>query len=174
MRHVFTASPIPGLAGRVAEAAGTALLIQPPGSLQRDPTRVACAGARAVALPPVTHPAQEELLLAVRSAADDHPQRIHALPRSGRGGWTTTKRCAKKGAATRALPSCVPPEGPGFGDSGPSPLSVVGGNDLPQLGRSRNYSSDWPVAYSALFGDRQQSLPPTQATTQRTPSCLIA
>jgi len=27
----------------------------------------------------------------------------------------------------------MPPEGPGWSDSGPSPLSAVGGNDLPQF-----------------------------------------
>ena len=40
---------------------------------------------------------------------------------------------AKKGAANRALPGVMPPEGPGWSDSGPSPLSAVGGTDLPQL-----------------------------------------
>jgi hypothetical protein len=155
MRHFLAAGAVPSLAGRMVEPAGTALLVEPAGPLQRDPTRVARAGARAVAVPAVAEPAQKEELLAVRSDADDQPQRIHAPPRSGRGGWTTSTRYAKKEAADRALPRCVPPEGPGCRDSGPSPLSVVGGNDLPQLRRSRNSSSDWPVAYSALFGDRQ-------------------
>ncbi len=156
MRHFLAAGAVPGLAGRMAKPTGAALLIEPAGPLQRDPTRMIRAGARAVAVSAVADPAQEEELLAVRSDADDQPQRIHALPRSGRGGWTTTTRCAKKGAATRALPRCVPPEGPGCRDSGPSPLNAVGGNDLPQLTRPRNYSRDRPVVYSAVFGDRQQ------------------
>jgi len=133
MRHFLAASAVPGLAGRVVEPAGTALLIEAAGPLQRDPTRMIRADARAVAVSAVADPAQEEELLAVRSDVNDQPQRIHALPRSGRGGWTTTRRCAKKGAADRALPRCVPPEGPGCRDSGPSPLSAVGGNGLPQL-----------------------------------------
>jgi hypothetical protein len=69
--------------------------------------------ARAVAVSVVTDPAQEEELLAVRSDADDQPQRIHALPRSGRGGWTTPSGCAKKGAASRALPRCDAARGSG-------------------------------------------------------------
>jgi hypothetical protein len=135
MRHFFPVSAVPGLAGGVVEPAGTAVLIEPAGPLQRDPTRMTRAGARAVAMSAVADPAQEEQLLAIRSDADHQPQRIHTLPRSGRGGggWTTTRPCAKKGAADCALPRCVPPEGPRCRDSGPSPLSAVGGNGLPQL-----------------------------------------
>jgi hypothetical protein len=117
MRHDFALSApraVPRLTGGMAKPAGAALLIATAGPLQRDPTRMARAGARAVAVSAVADPAQEEELLAVRSDADDQPQRVHALPRSGRGGWTTMKRCAKKGAASRALPCVILPEGPGW------------------------------------------------------------
>jgi len=143
MRHYFALSApgaIPGLAGGMPKPAGAALLIAMARPLPRDPPRVARAGVRAVALSAVAEAAQEEELPAVRSDADDQPQRIHMLPRSGRGGWTTTGRCAKKGAAKVALPRVISPEGPGWSDSGPSPLSAVGGNDLPQLPLPRNRS----------------------------------
>ena len=136
MRHYLALSApraVSRLTGSMAKPAGPALLIAPAGPLQRDPPRVARAGVRAVALSAVAEAAQEEELPAVRSNADDQPQRVHMLPRSGRGGWTTTGRCAKKGAAKVALPRVISPEGPGWSDSGPSPLSAVGGNDLPQL-----------------------------------------
>ena len=105
MRHFLAASAVPGLAGGMPKSAGTALLIAAAGALERDPPRVPRTGARAVSVAAVADPAQEEKLPTVRSDADDQSQRIHALPRSGRGGWTTTRRCAKKGAANRALPS---------------------------------------------------------------------
>jgi len=114
------------------QPAGAPLLIALARPLQRDPPRVARAGVRAVALAAVADATQEEELPAVRSDADDQPQRIHRLPRSGRGGWTSTPRCAKKGAANVALPRVISPEGPGWSDSGPSPLSAVGGTGLPQ------------------------------------------
>ena len=103
-RHFLAVGPVAGLAGRVPKPAGAALLIPTPGPPQRDPARVARARPRAVALPAVAAAAQEEELLAIRPNTDDQSQRIHALPRSGRGSWTSTLRCAKKGAATRALP----------------------------------------------------------------------
>ena len=107
MRHYLVLSApraVPRLAGGMAKPAGAALLIATAGPLERDPPRVAGAGPRAVAVSAVADPAQEEELLAVPSDADDQPQRVHALPRSGRGGWTSPRRCAKKGAANRALP----------------------------------------------------------------------
>jgi hypothetical protein len=113
MRHFFAAGPVPGLAGGVVEPAGAALLIQAAGAPQGDLPCVDGARARAVALAAITEAAQEEELLAVRAEADDQPQRIHALPRSGRGGWTTLTRCARKGAATRALPRCEAARGSG-------------------------------------------------------------
>ena len=155
MRHDFALSatgPIPGLAGRMPTPPGAtpALLIAAASALERDPTGVSGAGPRAVPLATVTHPAQEEELPTVRSAADDQAQRIHALPRSGREGWTTTGRYAKKGAANRALPGVGPPEGPGWSDSGPSPCSVFGGYGLPQLTQPRNGPVARPVENSAL------------------------
>ena len=111
MRH-FLAGAVASLAGRMPKPAGAAVLIAPAGVLERDAPGAAGAVPRAVPLPPITPTAQEEELLAVRSDADDQPQRIHALPRSGRGGWTTTRRCAKKGAASRALPCVILPGGP--------------------------------------------------------------
>jgi hypothetical protein len=113
MRHNLAAGAVAGLAGRVSKPAGATLLIAPTGVLKRDAPGAAGAFTRAVALPPITPTAQEEDLLAVRSDTDDEPQRIHALPRSGRGGWTSTSPCAKKGAATRALPRCDAARGPG-------------------------------------------------------------
>jgi class 3 adenylate cyclase len=41
---------------------------------------------------------------AVRSDTDDEPQRIHAPPRSGRGGWTRMSPCAKKGSGDSRAP----------------------------------------------------------------------
>jgi hypothetical protein len=87
----------------VPSNAGAAVLIATAGPLGGDPTRMARAGSRAVALSAVADPAPEEELLTGYSGADDQPQRIHASRRSGRGGWTTTTGYAKKGAATRAL-----------------------------------------------------------------------
>jgi hypothetical protein len=43
MRHYFAAGPVAGLAGRVPQPAGAALLIQTPCPLKRDPARVARA-----------------------------------------------------------------------------------------------------------------------------------
>src|SRR5262249_52776806 len=114
-------------------------------------------------------PAQEELAATVRSAADDQPQRIHALPRSGRGGWTITKWRAKKRAASRALPWCDPPEGPGWSDSGPSPLSAVGGTALPQLpslmqparGPCRSRIPRFPMTVNTMEGTPSGSKPPS-------------
>ncbi len=132
MRHFRAAGAVPRLASGMVKPAGAAVLIAPAGLLQRDPPRVARASPRAVALAAVAAPAQEEELLAVGSDADDQPQRVHTLPRSGRGGWTTSSRCANKGAANRSLPGVMPPGGPGWLDSGPPPLNAVGGNGLPQ------------------------------------------
>ena len=89
MRHYFALralGAIPGLAGGMQQPAGAPLLIALARPLQRDPPRVARAGVRAVALAAVADATQEEELPAVRSDADDQPQRIHRLPRSGRGG----------------------------------------------------------------------------------------
>jgi hypothetical protein len=85
MRHYFAAGAVASLAGRVAEPAGTTLLIQPPGAPQRDAARVGGARPRAVALPTVADPAQVEEALAVWPDTDDQPQRIHTPPRSERG-----------------------------------------------------------------------------------------
>ena len=133
MRHFLASAAIPGLAGRVVKVTRAAPLIAPAGLAQGPLPRVGRTRRRAVPLAPVTPPAQEELLTTVQSATDHQPQRIHAPPRSGRGGWTITGGRAKKGAASRALPSCDPPEGPGWSDSEPSPLSAVGGTALPQF-----------------------------------------
>ncbi len=155
MRHFLAAGAVPGLASGMVKPAGAAVLIAPASPLEGDPTRMARAGPRAVALSAVADPAQEEELLAGDSSADDQPQRIHALPRSGRGGWTTTTGCAKKGAATRALPRCDAARGSG----------VVRLRTLTPQRRRRDRSTSTPlasqrpryepVANSALFGDRQ-------------------
>ena len=116
MRHFLAAGAVdtvPRLAGRVAQPARAAVLIAAARVLKGGPPRAGRAGARAVPLPAVTPAAQVEELATVRSGADDQPQRIHALPRSGRGGWTATGSYAKKGAANRALPRGILPEGPG-------------------------------------------------------------
>jgi hypothetical protein len=156
MRHFLVASAVPGLASRVVKPARTALLIETAGPLQRDPPRVACADARAVAVSAVADPAQEEELLAVRADADDQPQRIHALPRSGRGGWTTTRRCAKKGAANRALPSVgFRQRVRGVATPDPHPSASSAGTIYLNPPRLRNRARRVPVANSALFGDRQ-------------------
>jgi hypothetical protein len=95
------------------KSAVPAPLIAATGVLERAAPRAARARARTVALPAVADPAQEEQLLTVRSGADDQPQRIHTLPRFGRGGWTTSGCCARKGAASRALPRCDSARGSG-------------------------------------------------------------
>jgi hypothetical protein len=104
MRHFLTARPVPGLTGGVMEAPGPAPLIATAGVVQRGASGLRRTEVRAVPLPAVTPAAQIEQLATIRLGADDQPQRIHTLPRSGRGGWTTTDWCAKKGAANRALP----------------------------------------------------------------------
>jgi len=48
MRHFLAASAVPGLAGGVVEPAGAAPLVPSARPLERDPPRVARAGARAV------------------------------------------------------------------------------------------------------------------------------
>ena len=108
MRHYLALSApraVSRLTGGMAKPAGPALLVPSARPLERDPARVARAGARAVAVSAVADPAQEEELLAVRSDADDQPQRIHALPRSGRGGWTTTVQRAKKWSGESRAPT---------------------------------------------------------------------
>jgi hypothetical protein len=45
MRHFLAAGAVPSLAGRMAKPAGAALLIEPAGPLERDPTRVTRAEA---------------------------------------------------------------------------------------------------------------------------------
>ena len=104
MRHFLAARAVPGLAGGVVEPAGAALLIASAGVVKRGATGVRRTGPRAVPLTAVTPPAQIEERATVRSGTEDQPQRIHTLPRSGRGGWTTTDWYAKTGAANRALP----------------------------------------------------------------------
>jgi hypothetical protein len=104
MRHFLSAGAVARLAGRVVKPAPAALLIAAAGVVERAAPRVVRAGRRAVPLPAVAPTTEEELVPTVESAADNQPQRIHALPRSGRGGWTTTVQRAKKGAANRALP----------------------------------------------------------------------
>jgi hypothetical protein len=99
-------------------------------------------------------------LLAVRPAADDQPQRVHALPRSGRGGWTSTIRYGKKGAATVALSRVISPEGPGWSDSGPSPSTPSARPIYLNSPSARNPLRRGPVANSALSGDRQHALAP--------------
>jgi len=104
MRHYFSARAIAGLAGGVAEATWTAVLIAPTGVVERGATSVLSTRAGTVPLAAVAHAAQIEERTTVESGAENQSQRIHTLPRSGRGGWTTTAWCAKKGAANRALP----------------------------------------------------------------------
>ena len=104
MRHFFTPGAIAGLAGGVMEPSRTAALIATAGVVERRAPSVRGARGRAVPLPAVALPTQVEELATVGSGAEDQSQRIHALPRSGRGGWTTKARYAKKGAANRALP----------------------------------------------------------------------
>src|SRR5262249_13433985 len=150
MRH-FLPAAVAGLAGRVAKAAGPAVLIAAAGVVQRPAPRVRRARRRAVPLPAVTPTAEKKMAPTGPAAAHDRPQRIHALPRSGRGGWTTTVRRAKKGAASRALPWCDPPEGPGWLDSGPSPLGAVGGTAVSQLTLlAQPHLEHAPVGNSAL------------------------
>jgi hypothetical protein len=137
------------------EPPGAALLIAPAGVLERPPADVDGAGPATVPLPAVAPAAQEEQLLAAPPGADDQPQRIHALPRSGRGGWTSTERCAKKGAAWYALPRVISPEGPGCPDSGPHPSAPSAGPIYLISPGGRNRLHRQPVPNSALSDDRQ-------------------
>src|SRR5437879_4832425 len=87
-------------------------------------------------------------------------------------------RCAKKGAANCALP------GVGFrqrvrgGDSGPSPLSAVGGTGLPQLLASRQPARLQPVTNSVLSDDRRHPqagpFPPLASSPSAASSVLWA
>jgi len=90
MRHILAeagAGPVPGLARRVAEAAGPTVLIQPAGGPQRGATGVGRAHPGAVAIPPVAEPAEEEDLPAVGAGTNDKPERVlHASPRAAREG----------------------------------------------------------------------------------------
>jgi hypothetical protein len=114
MRHYFSTGAIPRLAGGVVEATGPAPLIAPARVVERGAPSALRTRGRAVPLTAVTPPTQVEERATVGSGAEDQSQRIHALPRSGHGGWTTTDWYAKKGAANPALPRCVIlPEGPG-------------------------------------------------------------
>jgi hypothetical protein len=113
MRHFFLLGTVAGLPGRVVQPARAALLIAAARGLEGPVPHLGRAGAGAVPLPAVTAAAQVKEPATVGSGADDQSQRIHTLPRSGRGGWTATGDYAKKGAATRALPGVMPPEGPG-------------------------------------------------------------
>ena len=108
MRHYFalgTAFAIPGLAGGVTQSTGAAALIPLARGPQRRPSRAGGTGAGTVPLPAIANAAEEEQLLTGRSGTDDQPERVHAPPRSGRGGWTMSGSCARKEAASRALPT---------------------------------------------------------------------
>ena len=59
------------------------------------------------------------------AASDDQPQRVHALPRSGRGGWTSTLRRAKKGSGDSRAPTCDAARGPGWSRLRALTLSAV-------------------------------------------------
>ena len=106
MRHFFAAAPaVPGLAGGVVEPAGTALLIAAAGPAQRDApgarrrTRASSSDA-----PRSQTRHRKKSCWQSRSAADDEPQRIHALPRSGRGGWTSTATVCEEGSGESRAP----------------------------------------------------------------------
>jgi hypothetical protein len=168
VRHFLPAGPVAGLAGRVPKSAGATVLIQTAGPLECDPARVTRAGPRTVALPAVADAAQEEELLAVRPDTDDQPQRIHALPRSGRGGWTSTRRCAKKGAATRALPRCDAARGSGVARLRTLTPQRRRRERFTSIHHSRQPARRQPVVNSALFGDRQQwTHPPARGLSRR-------
>jgi hypothetical protein len=107
----------------------------------------------------------------VEPTADDQSQRIHAPPRSGRGGWTTTVRRAKKRAASRALPRCDSARGYGVAKTpDPHPSAPSAGTlylNSPRLGNFR--LTRGPVVNSALSGDRQHR-PPLQDRSTSPPA----
>jgi hypothetical protein len=167
MRHFLSTRAIARLTGGMAKPTPAALLIEAAGVPERPSPRGARAGGRAVPLCAVAHPAEEELASTVEPTADDQPQRIHAPPRSGRGGWTTTVRRAKKGAASRALPRCDSARGSGVAKTpDPHPSAPSAGTlylNSPRLGNSRPTAG--PVANSAFSGDGQHDALVAAATT---------
>jgi hypothetical protein len=167
MRHFLSTRAIARLTGGMAKPTPAALLIEAAGVPERPSPRGARAGGRAVPLCAVAHPAEEELASTVEPTADDQPQRIHAPPRSGRGGWTTTVRRAKKGAASRALPRCDSARGSGVAKTpDPHPSAPSAGTlylNSPRLGNSRPTAG--PVANSAFSGDGQHPWRPRRSMT---------
>jgi hypothetical protein len=150
MRHVLApglARPVAGLAGGVTKPAAAAVLIPAAGVLQGPPAGGGGAGARAVPLPAVAASAQVEELATVRSGAEAQSQRIHALPRSGRGGLDNPETVCEEGSGESRAPNVWDlPEGPGCPDSGPSPSAPSAGmlylnsprlRNWPRRGRSR-------------------------------------
>ena len=105
MRHVLrVAAAVPGLPGRVVEAAGARPLVPLPGPVQRLAPGGARPRARAVAIAAIAAATQEEELPAVGSPADNKPQRIHALPRSGRGGLDKVALLCDEGSGESRAP----------------------------------------------------------------------
>ncbi|MFQ5668510.1 MAG: hypothetical protein ACE5I7_19065 [Candidatus Binatia bacterium] len=89
MRHIFMAAiagSVLRLAGRVAQAPGSAGLVAPAGRVHRGAARPAGAGLGTVAIPAITEPAEEEDLPAVGSRANDKSERLHASPRATHEG----------------------------------------------------------------------------------------
>jgi hypothetical protein len=68
--------------------------------------------------------------------------------RSGRGGWTSSGSCARKEAASLALPRCDLPRGPRVCETPGLTLCAVGGTDLPQVTPFSNHQPR-PVEISA-------------------------
>jgi hypothetical protein len=156
MRHILAAGTVARLAGGVAKPAPAALLRAEAGVVERASPRLARADRRAVPLPAVAPRTEEDLAPTVEPTADDQPQRIHALPRSGRGGWTMTVRRAKKEAASRALPRCDAARGSGVAKTpDPHPSASSAGTLYLNSPRLRNRPRRAPVANSALCGDGQ-------------------
>jgi hypothetical protein len=89
MRHILAPRPIPGLTGGVVEPAAPALLIASAGRQDRRLPSARRAGRRAVPIPAVAMPAEEEQAPTVRAGAEHEAERVEHASRARREGMDT-------------------------------------------------------------------------------------
>ena len=132
MRHFLARGPaaaaVAGLPGGVVQASAPAVLVPTAGGVERGAPRPLGTGSGAVAISPITVPAEEEDLAALAPSADHEPKGIHASLRTGRRGGQSRSGVRSQSRAGSRVPVCgIQPEGPGWSDSGPSPFSASAG-----------------------------------------------
>jgi hypothetical protein len=147
MRHFFAlavARAIRRLPRRVSEPTGTGPLVPAAGAPERRTPSLASTRAAAVPMSAITRSAEQEQLATIRSDTNDQPQRLHAPPRSERGGWTITTAVCEEGALNHIARSRAVwfGRGSGVGRLRTLTLCVVGRNDLAHL------APRWQPAYS--------------------------